>query len=52
MIKESFDMLYESIKVIPEFNKVAMKDKMGNTFMINLEGYIQNEIMDYASKVW
>ena len=49
-IQESFDLLFESITPIDNGSKVQMKDKEGNTIVINLERYIQNEIMDYCSK--
>lgn len=49
-MKESFDMLYESIDIINNGTKVQMTDKSGNTFIINLESHIQNDIMNYCSK--
>lgn len=47
---ESFDMLYESIQVVNNGTKVHLTDKTGNTFMINLENHIQNQIMNYCSR--
>lgn len=49
-IKESFDVLYETITPIDNFTKVQLVDKAGSTIIINLEDYIHNEIMDYCSR--
>lgn len=49
MIKDSFDIFYESISILPN-GRVQMVDKMGSVMIVNLESYIQQEIMDYASK--
>jgi hypothetical protein len=51
MIKESFDILYDSIIPLEEGRKVQMSDKFGHVFIINTESYIQNEIMNYCSKI-
>lgn len=48
-IKEQFDIYYDSIKLLENGN-VSMTDKTGNVFIINLESYIRNEIMNYATK--
>ena len=47
-IKESFDLLYDEIDLINRGTQVRMKDKVGNSFVVNLESYIHDEIMDYA----
>lgn len=47
-VLESFDMLYESIEVVNNGKQVRLMDKEGSIFMINLESYIQNEIMNYC----
>lgn len=47
-VLESFDMLYESIEVVNNGKQVRVMDKEGSIFMINLESYIQNEIMNYC----
>ena len=47
-VLESFDMLYESIQILEGGNKVQLTDKCGSTFVINLEQYLQNEIMNYC----
>ena len=47
-VLESFDMLYESIEVVNNGKQVRVIDKEGSIFMINLESYIQNEIMNYC----
>lgn len=49
-IKESFDVLYETITPIDNCSKVQLVDKFGSTIIVNLEDYIHNEIMDYCSK--
>lgn len=49
LIKDSFDIFYESINILPN-GQVQMIDKIGNIMIVNLENYIQQEIMDYASK--
>jgi hypothetical protein len=47
-IKESFDIFYESIDLLDN-GRVRMMDKSGNLMIVNLESYIQQEIMSYAS---
>lgn len=47
-VLESFDMLYESIELVNNGKQVRLMDKQGSIFMINLESYIQNEIMNYC----
>lgn len=47
-IRESFDINRDSIKYLPDIDKVRMMDSNGNTLMINLEGYISNALIDYA----
>jgi hypothetical protein len=49
MIKDSFDIFYESITLLPS-GQVQMVDKLGSVMIVNLESYIQQEIMDYAIK--
>lgn len=48
-IKESFDVFYDDITIL-ENGKVQLSDKQGHMFIVNLETYIQNEIMDYCNK--
>lgn len=45
-IIEQIDVFYESINLVG--NRVSLRTKNGDTFMINLEAYIQNEIYDYC----
>ena len=47
-VLESFDTLYESMEVVDNGRRVRMMDKQGHVFMINLETYLQNEIMNYC----
>lgn len=44
----NFDVLYESINVINNGKDVQLIDKEGNLFIVNLENYIANEIMNYC----
>lgn len=48
-ILSQIDVFYESISLIG--NKVHMKTKDGDIFMVNLESYIQNEIYDYCEGI-
>lgn len=45
---ESFEMLYESMDVVDGGSKVKIVDKEGTIIMVNLESYVQNEIMNYC----
>lgn len=49
-IMDNFDTLYESIQIINNGKDVQLMDRTGNLFVINLENYISNEIMDYCYK--
>lgn len=44
-IKESFDLLYDEIKLLNN-SQVQLTDRAGGIYVINLENYIHNEIMD------
>lgn len=44
-IKESFDLLYDDIKLINGKSQVQLTDRAGSIFVINLENYIHNEII-------
>lgn len=44
-IKESFDLLYDNIKLINGKSQVQLTDRAGSIFVINLENYIHNEII-------
>ena len=48
-VLNSFDTLYESIDLVNNNRTVQMVASNGDTFMINLESYIRNEIMDYCT---
>lgn len=50
IMTESFDICGMTISMINE-NQVQMHDTYGHMYIINLESYIQNEIMDYCSKL-
>ena len=50
-IKESFDLLYDDIKLINGRSQVQLTDKAGGIFVINLENYIHNEIMEAVTRV-
>jgi hypothetical protein len=45
-VLEQFDTLYESIQLIG--NNVSLRTKEGDTFVVNLESYIQNEIFSFC----
>ena len=47
-VLEQFDMLYEDIRLNDLGNKVIMKAKTGDTFVVNLEQYVQNEIFSFC----
>lgn len=47
-IKESFNLLCESIQAVNNYSQIQMKTKSGDTIVLNLERYIQNEILDYC----
>ena len=50
-IKESFDLLYDDIKLINGKSQVQLTDRAGGIFVINLENYIHNEIMEAVTGV-
>jgi hypothetical protein len=43
------DIFYESMKLIDNNTRVQLVTKAGDTFVVNLESYIQDEIKRYAS---
>lgn len=45
-VLEQFDTLYESLTLIG--NNVSVRTKFGDTFIINLESYVQNEIFGFC----
>ena len=50
MIKESFNVLYDDIKLINNGTQVQLTDKVGGIFICNLESHIHNEIMRYCNR--
>ncbi len=48
-IKETFDLIYDDIRLIDEGSKIQLMDKAGSVLLVNLETYISNEIMNYAA---
>lgn len=50
-IKESFDLLYDDIKLINGKSQVQLTDKAGGIYIINLENYIHNEIMEAVTGI-
>jgi hypothetical protein len=49
-IEEQFDVFYDSIKLINEGSQVQLTDKNnGSIYIVAVENYIHNEIMDYCS---
>ena len=49
-IKESFDLMYDDIKLVNCGSQVQLTDKAGSLFVVNLEQYIHNEIMEECMK--
>ena len=49
-VLKSFDTLYESATLIDNGSRVQLSTSTGDILVINLESYIQNEIMDFCSK--
>lgn len=49
-IVESFEMLYNSIELMPNGRQVKLVMESGDMIMVNLETHIQNEIMDFCCK--
>ena len=49
-IKESFDVLYNDIKLINGGTQVQLTDRVGGIFICNLESHIHNEIMRYCNR--
>lgn len=49
-IKESFDLMYDDIKLVNGGAQVQLTDKAGSLFVLNLEQYIHNEIMEECMK--
>ena len=50
-IVNEFEVFYDGIKLINEGSQVQLSNsETGNVFVIELENYIHNEIMDYCMK--
>lgn len=49
-VRECFDYRYNDIKVSENGTKVILSTHEGDTLVINLESYIHNELMKYATK--
>lgn len=45
-IRESFDLLYDDISLVDGKSQVRLTDRAGSSFVINLESYIHNEIIN------
>lgn len=50
-VKECMDFVYDSIVLSENGSKVILDNKDGSRMIVNLERYVQNEIMDYCSKL-
>ena len=50
-VLENFDTLYETIIVSEDGHRVTMTDINGDQLIVPLEYHIQNEIMNYCSKM-
>lgn len=49
-IKESYDLLYDNIELINRGTQVKLTDRAGGIFVVNLESYIHDEIMNDVIK--
>lgn len=49
-IKESYDLLYDNIELINRGTQVKLTDRAGGIFVVNLENYIHDEIMNDVLK--
>lgn len=49
-IMSNFDTLYESMNLVNNGRDVQLMTKTGDLFIVNLESYIHNELMDYCNK--
>lgn len=49
-IRECFDFAYDAIHVNEAGTKVLLTTKDGDTIAVNMESYIHNELMNYASE--
>lgn len=45
----NFDIFYESMEVISNGTRLRMMDKFGSTYVIPLEKFVTNQIMDYVT---
>jgi hypothetical protein len=45
---ESFDIFYDNMELIQGQSQLKLTDKAGGIFVVNLENYIHNEIMNYC----
>ncbi len=50
-IKESYDLFYDDIELINRGTQVKLTDKAGGIFVVNLESYIHDEIMNECLKL-
>jgi hypothetical protein len=52
-ICNEFEVLYDDIQLIDEGTRVQLSNSStGNMFIVQLENYIKNEIMDYCNKMY
>ena len=49
-IKESYDLLYDNIELMNRGTQVKLTDRAGGIFVVNLESYIHDEIMNECLK--
>lgn len=47
-VLEQFDCFYESVQIDEKSSRVILNTKYGDTFVVNLETHIQNEIMSFC----
>lgn len=50
VMKESMDLLYDSVTILENRRQVQLQDKQGGIYVINLEKHLQNELMNYCNR--
>ena len=50
LIKESFDVFFDTIRLDEDGSHIVMSTKEGDMLVITLEQYINNEILDFATR--
>ena len=48
-VTENFDIIYENAQISKDASSVTLNLKNGDSIIVNLESYVQNELMNYCS---